>query len=126
MLMNSFFVINEKSAAMTNGKTSISSQITIDKTHPIFNGHFPNQPIVPGVCMIQMIKEILENHLSSKLFFSSAGNIKFLSFINPEINNTLNVEISYSSSTLPFDVEAQLFRGDIIFFKVKGRFSNSL
>ena len=122
MLMNNFFEIKEKTVSEARDKAVITSQIIINKSHKIFEGHFPNQPIVPGVCMIQLIKEILENHLNSKLVLSSASNIKFLSVINPEINNILNVEISYTNSDTPFDVDARLYWGEIMFFKIKGVF----
>ena len=28
--------------------------VEIDPTHPIFEGHFPDQPVLPGVCMVQI------------------------------------------------------------------------
>lgn len=125
MLLNNFFKIEEESFTEVSGKSTITAKIEIDKTHSIFEGHFPNQPIVPGVCMIQIIKEILEKHFNKKLYFTTGNNIKFLSMINPEVNNLLNVEISYSTSS-PEDVDARLFWGETIFFKVKGSFSARL
>lgn len=125
MLLNNFFTIQEESSTEVSGKSIITAQICIDKKHSIFEGHFPNQPIVPGVCMIQIIKEILEKHRNQKLYFTTGSNIKFLSMINPEVNSTLNVEINYNNSN-PDDVDAKLFLGEIIFFKVKGSFSSKL
>jgi len=29
-------------------------QIELDSTHAIFQGHFPANPIMPGVCMMQI------------------------------------------------------------------------
>ena len=28
----------------------LSARIELDATHPIFEGHFPGRPILPGVC----------------------------------------------------------------------------
>ena len=56
MLLNDFFTINDK----VSSETEIWAELYINATHKIFEGHFPNQPVVPGVCMMQMIKEILE------------------------------------------------------------------
>ena len=56
MLLGDFFEISDINNA-ENG--SIEALIKINKDHAIFNGHFPEFPIVPGVCMIQMVKEIV-------------------------------------------------------------------
>ena len=125
MLLNSFFDIKDKSVTNESEKTTLRALVSINKTHKIFEGHFPNQPVVPGVCMIQMIKEILENHLSEKLLLNSASNIKFLSVINPEIHNKLNVEITYTTTDNSFSVDASLFWEQITFFKIKGSFSGN-
>ena len=125
MLLNSFFEIKEKTNTESGDKVNISARLILNKSHPIFEGHFPNQPVVPGVCMIQMVMEILEKHLDTKLFLSTASNIKFLSVINPEVNNQLNADIQFKPSP-SFEVEAKLFWEEIIFFKIKGIFSASL
>ena len=51
MLMNDFYTISD----LQTEEFSISCKATFNKDHDIFNGHFPGQPVVPGVCMMQMI-----------------------------------------------------------------------
>ncbi len=74
----------------------ISARIQIDKDHDIFKGHFPGNPVMPGVCMIQIIKELTENTIQKDLFLTQASNIKFMSIINPEINPSLEISIDIS------------------------------
>lgn len=126
MLLNSFFTLKNQQVVERDDKMVITSQVTIQKSHPIFKGHFPQQPVVPGVCMIQIIKELLENHLGKSLFFTSAGTIKFLTVINPDVNNELQAEISYSTLSTQYDVDARLYWGELTFFKVRGIFSSTL
>ncbi len=83
-----------------NNKEIISSdhsklivRIKLNKDHGVYNGHFPNNPITPGVISIQIIKEILEEHLGYELFLREVINIKYISPINPIINNSLLFEI---------------------------------
>ncbi|WP_334124513.1 3-hydroxyacyl-ACP dehydratase [Empedobacter brevis] len=58
-------------------------QIELNPNHEIFEGHFPNNPITPGVCMMQIIKELTERIVSKDLFLSKVSNVKFMATINP-------------------------------------------
>ncbi|WP_312555648.1 3-hydroxyacyl-ACP dehydratase [Empedobacter brevis] len=58
-------------------------QIELNPNHEIFEGHFPNNPITPGVCMMQIIKELTEGIVSKDLFLSKVSNVKFMATINP-------------------------------------------
>jgi 3-hydroxyacyl-[acyl-carrier-protein] dehydratase len=72
--------------------------ITLNKDHDIFKGHFPNHPVTPGVCMIQIIKELTESIVEKPLFMHKASNVKFMALINPEINPDLKLELDISGS----------------------------
>jgi 3-hydroxyacyl-[acyl-carrier-protein] dehydratase len=72
----------------------ITAKLQLNKEHVIFKGHFPDNPVLPGVCLIQIVKEILSKATNKDLTLVSAGNIKFLEFVNPEIFNLLGLEIN--------------------------------
>ena len=55
MLLNDFFTINDK----VSSATEIWAELFINADHKIFEGHFPNQPVVPGVCMMHMLHNFL-------------------------------------------------------------------
>ncbi len=57
--------------------------ISLDKTHFIYQAHFPGEPITPGVCIMQIAKELLEVSTDLKLNLTSVKNIKFLRIISP-------------------------------------------
>ena len=71
----------------------IKATIKLNKEHRIFEGHFPGHPVLPGVCVIQIIKELTEKSLEKKLMLSVASNVKFMSVINPEKNDVVQFEI---------------------------------
>lgn len=71
-----------------------TANITINKDHIIFKGHFPNNPITPGVCMMQIIKEIAEKIVNKKLFMQSAVNVKFMAIINPFNTPELELQLN--------------------------------
>ncbi|MCX8522918.1 3-hydroxyacyl-ACP dehydratase [Chryseobacterium formosus] len=62
---------------------SFSANILLNKDHDIFKGHFPGNPVTPGVCMMQIIKELTEEFIGRKLFLKTASNVKFMAIINP-------------------------------------------
>lgn len=74
----------------------IQADVHLNKDHEIFRGHFPGNPVMPGVCMIQMIKELTEKELQKELFLVRSTNIKFMAIINPEKNPDLSLSIDFS------------------------------
>jgi len=61
----------------------LHSCILMDPEHPIFKGHFPGNPVLPGVCTVQIAKELLEKSLAKDLMLTRAGSVKYLGFISP-------------------------------------------
>jgi len=117
MLLDNFFSILTREAV----GQSISTRIRIDKHHKIFNGHFPAIPIVPGVCMMEIIREIAEQHVGRSLRIDSADSIKFLTVINPAENDEVQADIDFEDTDdQGLRINATLFAGELIFFKLKG------
>jgi 3-hydroxyacyl-[acyl-carrier-protein] dehydratase len=94
MQLEDFYTLN-KLDVVDNLATA---HITINKNHTIFNGHFPGNPITPGVCMMQIIKELTEQITEKSLFMQSSSNIKFMAIINPEVNPDLELSIDITTS----------------------------
>ncbi|MEN8121052.1 MAG: hypothetical protein ABFS35_11920 [Bacteroidota bacterium] len=102
---------------------NINTSIEINSKHPIFNGHFPEFPVVPGVCQILMVKEILSEILNVNFQLSTANSIKFLSLLNPNENNKIQGTISYSKEDdSKFKINATLYSEGQNYLKLKGAF----
>jgi len=82
--------------AVEKTENGISAKVYLNKDHDIFKGHFPGNPVMPGVCMIQMIKELTEKEVGEELFLTRSTNIKFMAIINPETNPDLELTIDIS------------------------------
>lgn len=94
MVLKNFYEITSKEANKEEG--IFDFQISINSLHPIFKGHFPDNPVMPGVCMLQIIKDLTEEIVNSKLFMQKCVNVKFMALINPEINSVLQLQTSIS------------------------------
>ena len=64
-------------------ESSLRYDIMLDANHFIYQAHFPGEPITPGVCLIQIAKELLEEHLNLKFNIQMIKNVKFLNVISP-------------------------------------------
>jgi 3-hydroxyacyl-[acyl-carrier-protein] dehydratase len=94
MLKDDFFKINY----LENTEKTVHAVLEINPSHRIFEGHFPGQPVVPGVCMMQMIKEVVETVIGMETRLLKAEYLKFLSVINPRENKIIRAELKYDLS----------------------------
>jgi 3-hydroxyacyl-[acyl-carrier-protein] dehydratase len=114
ILAGDFYTI--MSSVMETDK--IAAVLKINPEHEIFQGHFPGQPVVPGVCMMQIVKELLETVTGRSLRLHTGLDLKFLSVIDPGKNNTIHTETNYTVlASGDIIVTARLFYNEITFFK---------
>ncbi len=119
MLLNDFFTINTLEAS----GAEVKAELVINAGHRIFEGHFPGQPVVPGVCMMQMVKELLEQVLEKETMLSSAAEMKFLAVIDPSKNNIISAHIKYTREEGGQIITmASIFKDALVHFKFKGVF----
>ena len=103
----------------------IIARIKLNPDHQIYEGHFPEQPVVPGVTQLQVLKDILENQTSSKLVLSQMTFAKYLFPILPHESSDLIVQVDFSFSENAFKVNAVIKDKDQIFTKFKALFKIS-
>ena len=121
MFLNGLFSIIQIDRVESSNK--LSGQIRLNPAHAIFKGHFPGNPILPGVCIVQIIKEILMCHLGNKLILNCAVSIKYLSFINPEKYGLIsfNMELAETGNDIIF-CDVSLNFESVVLCRFKGDF----
>jgi 3-hydroxyacyl-[acyl-carrier-protein] dehydratase len=60
-------------------------RIRFNPSHPIFAGHFPGNPVVPGACLVQIAEELMSDRLARPICFHTINNMKFQKPITPEM-----------------------------------------
>ena len=119
MLKDNLYTITES----VHDENIIKATIKLNRDHEIFCGHFPGQPVLPGVCMVQIIKEVLEGTLHFPLMLKKAATIKFLKPVTPE-DKTLQVTLAYNSpDKASYNVTADLISENDLCFKFRGIFA---
>src|SRR5688500_12932399 len=96
MLQGSFYTVLDNQS----NDSSVNALLELNPDHHIFDGHFPQIPVVPGVCMMQMVKELVEDFTGQRLRLSRADHLKFLTIIDPRRNKLLQVDIAINTNSL--------------------------
>ena len=56
-------------------------------------GHFPGNPVLPGVCTLQIVRECLERGTGRRHRFTAIRECKFLGMIVPQADTLLDIDI---------------------------------
>ncbi len=89
--------------------------------HEIFKGHFPGEPILPGVCMIQFVRESLEIISNKKLQLKTSKTVKFINIIDPNKENKLYLDIKFNViENGMIEAKAVIKNGIKVFFQIRG------
>jgi 3-hydroxyacyl-[acyl-carrier-protein] dehydratase len=114
MLLGDFFKI----VSIQKEENSHKLVLELNASHKIFEGHFPGQPVVPGACLLQMVKEMMQTILGNNLQLVKANQLKFLVPIDPREQNFLQAGISYSMAVNnELTVSVTIWNDEVIFFK---------
>lgn len=101
----------------------IKATLGINADSEILKGHFPGHPVVPGACMLQITKEVLEVVLTTLLQLKKADQLKFMTMIDPMSTSSVALNISYKyQEDSSIVAAAKLSNGDAVYFKLQGSF----
>lgn len=81
-------------------------RVKIAPDHSIFEGHFPGNPITPGVVQVQMVRELLQEHLQKPLRLVKMQSCKFLSILNPTLTPEFDITINFKEDGNTLSVQA--------------------
>ncbi|MDB5144887.1 MAG: hypothetical protein JWQ66_3600 [Mucilaginibacter sp.] len=101
----------------------ISAILGINPESEILKGHFPGHPVVPGACMLQIVKEVLEIALDHPVRLKKADQLKFMIMIDPTNTLAVQLDISYQyTEDGGINITAKLSNPEVVYFKFLGSF----
>ncbi len=93
-LQNNLYIITNRTVE------GLSAQYTLQlqPSSFIYQAHFPGEPITPGVCIVQMGKELIDDLLQANALphhteIVKVKNVKFLSVLSPTSTTMVTYQI---------------------------------
>jgi len=77
MFKNHFYFVED----LLIDNNVVFATIKLNPNHAIYHGHFTGNPVTPGVCQIQIVKEMLCEILQQTFILTDAKSIKFLNVL---------------------------------------------
>ncbi|MDR1405862.1 MAG: beta-hydroxyacyl-ACP dehydratase [Prevotellaceae bacterium] len=101
---------------------SFRATVRLNEKHPVFEGHFPGQPVVPGVFTLQLVKECLSYALEKELRFTDVQNCRFSRTIVPGAQPRLEVRGSCEQQAAEaYALNASVQAAGVTFLSLKAK-----
>ena len=120
-LFNNYYTITNQ---QTVGNVALFDVILLPECS-VYEGHFPGKPVAPGVCNIQMIRELVERVTGKQLLLAYIDRCKFTHLITPQQHRELQIriELSENPEDKPIKVIASIGRDETEYMVFKGEFA---
>ncbi|MDR2138334.1 MAG: beta-hydroxyacyl-ACP dehydratase [Tannerella sp.] len=88
-MLSDYYTVNSR---WTEGDTTVF-EVSLNPVSAVYRGHFPDMPVAPGVCNIQMIKECVERLTGRRLMIRYLAQCRLTTLLNPQQHPDLQVHI---------------------------------
>ena len=99
-----------------DGSLRVAATLSARRDSAVYRGHFPGQPVTPGVLMLQAVVELLSQTSGKPLALKKVNNVKYLAMMGPD-----EIDGATIAATLTPDnvATATYTKGDKVFAKMK-------
>jgi len=91
---------NSEISIVKKNNQKIHAIFQFKKELDFFKGHFPENPILPGIFQIELVKYALEKSFDIRLHIKSVKKTKFSSLISAEDSIMLDITINQEENRL--------------------------
>lgn len=91
--------------------TGFTAKLRCNPEHPVYQAHFPGNPITPGACLLKTAGEVLQQKLGRPLYMKASKNIKYLNLLIPAKEKEVRYEFS-NITEIEMGCKAQLVIAD--------------
>ena len=94
MFIADFYSIDSKQITERGFVTNIQ----LDPKHFVYKAHFPDNPITPGVCILEIAKQLLSKYYNKELRLITIKNLKFLHVLIPSSTEKVSFKFDISKN----------------------------
>lgn len=71
---------------------SLAASVGVDANNPWFSGHFPDNPVLPGIAQLKYVFELLSSHWGEDMQLAGLKRVKFRKLIVP--GDRLDIQVT--------------------------------
>ena len=77
----SYLLVKTEARQLPNDE--LAAQVTTDRQSPWFSGHFPDNPILPGIAQLKMVADLIAASREDDICLTGLSRIKFRKIVRP-------------------------------------------
>ena len=116
MLLTNYYTIDSRTEE--DGKTIFG--IRLNSEAKVYQGHFPENPVSPGVCNIQMIVECASLITGTERSVKSIKRCRFLNVVRPSSEKVYTLEIELEKIDSGYTIIANMYDNTDLCLDIKG------
>lgn len=115
-MLRGLFTIKSTSA---EGTSAFTTKAAMNANHPVFQGHFPGTPVLPGVCSLYLIRTCTELFPGCSLRYHRVESCKFTAMIDPLRNEVIIVQRNIKKDEEGIQIKAFMLYGNSTVLKLQ-------
>ncbi len=115
MLKDLFYIesLNKES------ESTLTAIACMDGNNPVFTGHFPGRPILPGVCSLFLVRQCMEHILGKALNYNQIDFCKFPGMADPANPEKIYLRIYWEHVNDSIKIKAEMKHGSLTVLKLQ-------
>lgn len=91
-----------------NTDNTLSAHVTVRDGSPWFSGHFPDNPILPGIAQLNMIAEVIAQSRQENLCIKALRRVKFKKIVRPGERLELHISTKEKKNLYAFRITSEM------------------
>lgn len=114
ILNNNLFTIINRNISDTKAEF----RIKLNVEHFIYQAHFPDNPITPGVCLIQMATELFGLVKDASFSLKTLKNVKFTAALSPLEFPEADFALEFTPNEIGWHLKVLIKESETVFAKI--------